>query len=340
LTETGTTFDRHPIQNDIINLDDTNTLRIYDSATASLLLTLENVEDLPVYAPDHTRFAVSIIDSGIQVYNTTTHTLDAALDGFRIELIGYASDYYGKSVWSPDGTMLSVVSINNPDPFLGPRHIWTVGDTLSDPIYNLTDDVVWSPDGSQIAAASDLSKVRIYDAKTGELLDTIRDIPETPISVEWWTENGILINSGSNRDGPVYLSLWNPQQNAFILQEGVGLENHAVQDNRLYSIALGSRVRLFDLETGHLISESALEILAHWQSPDLRWMVSTNWLLTENDSDLLHIYVAHFDTLELVADIQTDTDFISFIEWSPDSQFFATVSEPTTVIWKIVYESD
>jgi WD40 repeat protein len=335
LPDAGPTFDRNPIQNDIINLDDTNTLHIYDSATASLLLTLENVEDLPFYTADRSRLAVNIIDSGIQVYNTDTYTLDDALDGFRTELIDFRSIDDTKNVWSPDGTMLSVVPIDSANRFLGPRHIWTAGDTLSAPIYNITDDMAWSPDGSQMAAPSDLSKVRIYDSTTGELLETIPDIPDTPVKVEWWTQNGILIKSGSYRVGPVYLSLWNPQRHEFALQTGVGLETHYIQDNRLISIAFGYAVRIFDIETGQLQRESLLRG-PHWHSPNLRWMAEIDWTTADNDDDPRHVYMSHLETMELVADIEMESDFIPEISWSPDSQFFATVSNPTTTIWKIV----
>lgn len=335
LADAGETFDRHPIQKDIINLDDSNTLRIYDSDTASLLLQLENVEDLPFYTADRSRFVVSIIDQGIEVYNTETYTLDYSLDGFRVELIGAAADYYGKSVWSPDGTMLSVVTIDSPREWLGPRHIWTLGGGLTAPIYNLTDDVVWSPDGTQIAGASDLSKVRIYDSTTGDFLETIREIPETPIMVEWWTENGILIKSGTYRIGPIDLLLWNSQTHEFGLQVGIGLETHYVRGNTLVSIELGYSVRLFDIETGELMSENMIRG-PNWNSPDHRWMTAIVWTTAENEDDPTHVYVSHLESTELIADIETDTKVLQYIEWSPDSRYFGVVGEPTSVIWKVV----
>jgi WD40 repeat protein len=327
-----TKFPNETIVNEIVSLDATNTLRIYDSETRNIRLTLDDVAEFPFFSPDRSRFVVSIRDVGVQVYDASSFDMTHSLEGYRT---GNARE----GTWSPDGQQLLVIPLDSIYQRFGPRHVWTLNAGLSAPIYNLTGRVTWSPDGARIVGPSDYTKIRIYDAPTGELLETIFEFGEGPIhGLSWdgrylWGSSGGLLNSL-----PGYaVSVYDLERGEFAFNRHVGIGwNYNFEGDVLDILERFDGFQRINVQTGEILLERSLIQNPPYllPSPDWRWITANNTNFEPGVPATIDVY--DLETFELVATSEGHTEIIQNIVWSPDNIHFASVGEPGPIIvWEI-----
>jgi WD40 repeat protein len=312
----------------IVNLDDESTLRLYDAETGALRFVLENVTALPSFSPDETRFTVTIQDSGLRIYDARSFTVQDHLTGYTTPP--------NADPWSPDSGQLLVIPQTGFRRMLGPFHIWTLGRQLSEPLYNVTGQIVWSPDGKHIAAPSDLAKVRIYDATSGELLDTIR-YPDVPTLVLQWDRHFLSAISGSYVYGSgLTISVWDFDREAFIIMSPVDIwYNFWLEEDEAVLVDGYSGIQRFSLETGELTAQIELEGQVFFVSPDRRWTAGGR--PPSRTPTLFY----RLDPFQQVTMLPQYLYRFGYVVWSPDSRYLAGVSDSLVglVVWEIQTQS-
>lgn len=329
LEDAGKEFSPGPIVDVIINMDEANTLRIYDPQTGEHLFHLENVTSAVHYSPDKSQFVLNYGESSAMVYDAANYELLHLLPGYRAattELLPFAPGSERNTGWSPDGRRLVVMPQDLVHGYLGPFYVWTPGEGLSAPFYNVTDGIVWSPDGSRIAVPSDYMKVRIYDADTGELLDTIRGFTAFPTRVRQWNDRYLISTYGSYYDSWQVLSLWEFEQEEFVFNRGLDLghQYHIIGDT-IETFEPGIGHSRFDLNTGEMVYEVKFDQIIPYLSPDWRWVVG-----------LYSLDVYELEPFRLVDTLDGHTR-VSHVSWSPDSLHFASADhdEKFIIVWEI-----
>ncbi|HNS37691.1 MAG TPA: hypothetical protein PKM01_07885 [Anaerolineaceae bacterium] len=173
-----------------VNLDDASFTRV----------TFNNLdEDRPLWSPRGDRIATSV-RMGAQVYVMNT-------DGSNAHPIAVGYDYNWAAGWSPDGNKVIIYSREGSiwgDSRLGISDLRS--NTYTElPARNYLSDVIWSPDGSQIAYvgsdAQNIYKTRIYviHLATNQVHCLTPDL-EKDISELAWSPNGKWLSFSARRD--------------------------------------------------------------------------------------------------------------------------------------------
>jgi WD40 repeat protein len=326
LKNAGGQFSQRGVEGEIISLDDDHTLRIYDAETGAMRFNLKGVWSIPYYSPDKKLFVVYTYRVGLQVYDAVTFTLLYALEGYSVRS--------GEN-WSPDSAGLIVTPINSRYHKFGPYFIWTLNSGLSAPIYNVTSSMVWSPDGRLVAVSSDHTKVRIYEAGSGELVETIRG--NYPLRVSQWYRDYLLVYTGMIMfDIPNTLAVRDMERNAWVFETGLGLDF-------IYRVRIeGDQVEIFqpfigmqqiDLKTGNILHQVEFSPSFWTPSPDYRWLVNGGF--PEDEANIVPIEVYRSDSFELIDRVKVNASIVSYIVWSPDSRYFVSIGDLNIVFWRM-----
>jgi WD40 repeat protein len=317
---------REPIENIIFNGDsEASRVRIYDAETGAIRLTVENASFFnSAISPDKTRFAVGLIDSGISVYDLATSDLIASLEDYRF-----------LRTWSPNSQQLVVFPVNMINPRLGPRYIWTIGEELSAPLYNLTSGFVWSPDGTRVVAGSDYTKIRIYDSASGELLQTIRGFDTTRTYVTLWQGDYLLGYTGDYRHTGIQLFVWDLSRDEFAFKDHVDIANeYSLTGNILEIFESWFRFRQVDLLTGDTLIELDFDFVVRMRSPNHHWVVRND---ITGEGIPTPILVYRMNSFEQVGELDGFTEIIYTMNWSPDGRYLAAIGEPHLVmVWEFI----
>jgi WD40 repeat protein len=330
LEEAGAEFTGGMVTDSIINLDVDHTLRIYDAKTGELKLVIEQVDQLPFFSPNDTRFTVTILDTGIQIYDAATFERLDHLDGFRV---GRRSE----GGWSPDSSRLIVVPLESTFWKLGPRHIWTIGERLSKPIYNLTANLFWSADSSRIVAPVDYIKIRIFDAETGEVLQTIRGFDNNVLShVVELTDCYLVLYTSDFVLTDERIHVWDVQRNEFVFEFDIGtpgFQSLRLNGNVL-ELAENWDLYNFDLTTGTQINHVHLDHFIMDVSPDGQWGLSDDTLYRAEGKSFVTLYIYQLDPYQQVTSIDSPTDFIYSGGWSPTGRYIITLGQNGVIVWE------
>ncbi len=179
-----------------------------------------------VLSPDGTKFAVGTTSQGklvLQIRDLKTAKVIASSSGHTIIIQSVA--------WSPDGT--KIASCGDQEHSI---HIW---DVINNKTTLFTDPdsasvVAWSPDSKKLVSAGG-SQMKVWDARTGQVLTTYNPNVAGGISALAWAPNGRLIASAGenvqlwypdgqtlltygNHTSIVYTVAWSP--NSFYLASG------------------------------------------------------------------------------------------------------------------------
>lgn len=307
----------------------TDTLRFYDMHNGELLHSLNGARDVPIYTHDRSRFVIKS-ETGVQVYDASNYRLLHTLDGFRLAA-------QSQNNWSPDDRYL-LITPQDAGYSLGPRYIWTPVGGLSAPIYNATGVMAWSPDSAMLAVPSDYTKIRLYDAESGELVETIRGFSAGPTHIEQWQGTDLVSISGDYRMTGFVLNIWDTEEHTFRFKDGIDLGYaYRVQGDSLDIFEPFRGLRQINLSSGEMIREVAWEQPVHYLSPDWRWAISPDYSVEDGLPVPIHLY--RTDPFELVATVEGNVD-MCYAVWSPDSRYFASIGQsPNTVsVWEIVGE--
>ena len=241
------------------------------------------------------------------------------------------SDEAQDLAWSPDGSIFASVDtgtlyvINPAQP--GNVRSWILPD--------VTGPIVWSPDGTKVAAASDYGLVRVWDVKTQQLIDTVKGHYSMVSQVVWASDNrtlaslsydvgmGIMPNliventverkTLANLTGfsPLGLTMaWYTPTQLIIAEED------------------GGQVQVFDTQS------EALRLLVKrggWMaaaiSADGRWLAYA----FRGYSGDRNIGVMDVATGQAVVTLPSNTDLYD-LEWSPDAHQLVSVDENNSAI--------
>ncbi|MCU0463503.1 MAG: WD40 repeat domain-containing protein [Anaerolineae bacterium] len=322
-----------PISSSISNLDQTGTLRVYDTETGAVGLMMTGMSELPHYAPDRSRFAINVPDDGLHIYDAETFDLL-----YRLE--GYTSRPFlrHEMVWRPDGRQLLVTQQTDPydyyRKYLGPHFIWTLEeDTLSQPFYNVTADPVWSADGQRVAVTSDFTKVRVYDTQTGALLETVRGYPDGSVRLIAWEGHHLIASIGDFYTGYV-LSVWDMEQNIFTITRYGDYPSYIVKPTTISIAEFGPGVTEISLSTGEVLPRLVPDEVLYI-SPDHRWGAGYSHLFEAEPSVPPTLMFSRFSPPATIAMLDVDTG-LNMEGWSPDSRYFVVSSATEIIIWELV----
>lgn len=111
------------------------------------------------------------------------------LTGIETNSFNMQGDYAVALSWNPNGIQLALASST--------IEIWDISTgTQVQPIFTSSAaDVSWSPDGSKIAAVLSTNDIRIFDATTGNLMNTLIGHSSTISEVVWRNDSRILASS-------------------------------------------------------------------------------------------------------------------------------------------------
>ena len=194
--------------------------------------------------------------------------------------------------------------------------------------------VVWSPDSTRIASASDDTTVQVWDALTGNNPYTFKD-HITPVETLAWSPNGQLIASGS-ADGTI--EVWDPNNGRVDLiyhfsqaadiahigalqassggyVQGTYVLAWSPDGSRIAAVMNSSVVRVFDAHNGNTMfsyASSSAKILA------MAWSPNGNYIITAGANDTTNIWSADNGNSVLATKVSSASVFS--LAWSLDSK--------------------
>ncbi|MBZ0279754.1 MAG: hypothetical protein K8L97_03370 [Anaerolineae bacterium] len=293
---------------------------LIDVVSGKVVTTLAGVQSRLAWNTDELMVAASSADS-IRVYDVLTGEILHTLEGFQEALS-----------WSADSTRLLLR--NYPYRYSGQNitYIWTLGEGVSQPIYNATSLMRWSPDGSMIAGGSDYTKIRVWDAHTAELLHTLRKIDMPTYPILWHpTGNFLLAGSGDYGYGlPLSFDMWDVTAEKLLWSTGYDLGSIVDWAEGGVKITRWERTEYVDMLTGEIVATT----LCHFQpgrrtSPRAWEALAVNW--SENVLRIEDICMN-----EVLTTLNGHTGKIQNVEWSPDGSMLASEDETTIHIWRRV----
>ncbi|MEQ8677535.1 MAG: WD40 repeat domain-containing protein [Aggregatilineales bacterium] len=333
------------------------TLYFVRAGTGEILYTLENVHGNLTLNPERTQFSMGYILGG-RIYDTQTgallrqtdsqvrwspdgaYTVNEAGDtiyvasaetgNFLYQLAGHQLS--PSNTWSPDSARLIVEPLGEWGYTLNPIRIWTFPDTLSEVIYNTNFGQIWSPDSTRIATVMDALKLRIWDATTGELLETFND-HKYPTLVTEWTQDGryILLNYGDYRYFGHDYVVYDVERGEMVLDTFQDLgSQYRINGSSLEILETYPGYRQYDLNTGEIIEERRfgnvgfIRFHANWQ-----WGATIFFNGSIPDS-LIGVY--DISQNRLFQTIETPFDEVFNLVWHPTQNILAVTGLTNEVI--------
>jgi WD40 repeat protein/DNA-binding SARP family transcriptional activator len=305
--------------------------RVWDAATGQTLLTLighdDQVRDVS-WAPEGRRIATASGDGTARVW-------DARAGDELYTLYGLTGDMWAVE-WSPVGERLVTGGGQRP---------W-VGDLPAPPLRLVGHadrdgliDAKWSPNGSLIVTADRDGTQRVWDARTGEPIQTFtghltgEDRQQTAWGVAWSPSGDRIASTGSDN----VVRVWDARTGEELLTytEHTGTDTWSVDwspdGTRIVSSSTDYCSHVWDARTGERLVTYCNGCLSHhpaW-SPDGTRIVSGCLF-----GSLEGAYVWDAATGQPLVHFAKHTDTITGPAWSPDGKRIATGSWDRTIrIW-------
>lgn len=269
-------------------------------------------------------------------WNHTGNLLAVALDNGEIQIV----DTTGQSMftfnisqrrilsiaWSPSQQDVIAVNIDR-----NPVQVLSIADGQLNTLFELIPEelvrqVAWSPDGSRLATlgetgggASSLSRVRIWDANTGNLAATYEDYYSlTGIAWNPQSASQLLITGVANNSGAEIL-LWDFSSNAVVwkIQEtnsnviNLAWKTDAYQFASMTETETSALVRIHDAETGETVSTLKTGMAFRG---DIVWEPGKYLAIT----DSAEIQIWDTTTATFIDSFQS-ASYISVIQWKPNT---------------------
>ncbi len=193
--------------------------------------------------------------------------------------------------------------------------------------------VAWSPDDTKLVSGTNNGVIYIWDAITGNLLNTLRGHTNTVRSVAW-NSDGTKIASGS-KDGTI--RIWDSMGNPIKTIVSGAREIYSVAwnfDNTRLASGSTDALQIWDGITGELLNT----LSDHRQAVlSVAWSLDGSRIASGSKSSAIHIW--HDDNLRHILKghgvlVKGHGDWVNSVAWSPNSINIASGSDDNTVcIW-------
>jgi WD40 repeat protein len=158
------------------------------------------------------------------------------------------------NVWNPNPNYNSIASISETDPNIT---IWNPinGHITFSFNSNFPTSITWSPNGVNIVTGTDNGDIDIWNALTGQLIETIPAHTSTITSIEWSPNGNQIASAGADNT----IKIWDAWTGLplLTLQGHANIINNLVwspDSSRLASASNDGTVRIWDAATGEQIS--------------------------------------------------------------------------------------
>jgi WD40 repeat protein len=217
--------------------------------------------------------------------------------------------------FNPDSTQLAVGG------FDGQVRVWQISD--GQPLKVLEHGywvlaVAWSPDGKLLASGS--QTIKIWDACTGMLLNTLQGHNGLVRSLTWSPDSKTLASSGDDQT----VRLWDSQtgKDLKILHghtQPVWSVDWSPDGKTLASGSSDQTVRLWDVSTGQLLK--VLRVHTDWIR-SVAWSPDGTILASSGNDQLIQLW--NVESGQIVQTLQGQAKWVLSIAWSPDSKTLAS----------------
>ncbi|MBL8155579.1 MAG: WD40 repeat domain-containing protein [Anaerolineae bacterium] len=237
--------------------------------------------------------------------------------------------------WSPDGRRIALSGTN------GLLQIRDPNNQLIHDFPGLTTDIMsvdWSPDSTKIVSGGDDGKVIVWDAATGQQLADLPGFGEYIFQVAWSPDGTKIAATGngfaprtslivwnalnfqrlaSRNAGDAFGISWKPDSSQIAVAKGPGYVS-------IYAPSLGPSIAAYQIDAGVLC--------VSW-SPD-----GSKIALGESipGTTVNKVEVRDASTGTLIATYTGQTEYITAVAFSPDSQHLASASADGTIkVWNL-----
>lgn len=190
--------------------------------------------------------------------------------------------------------------------------------------------VAFSPDGQQLAAASQDDTVRIWDSKTGAALHTLESQSSAAPCITFSSDSQTL--AFGNWDHPV--RLWNPKTGAVLGEFRLGYKIQYIvfsPDDRQLAIASHDTVQLCEAKTG-----SALQTLKGHAGDVSSIAFSPDGQLLASGSNDRTIRLWDIETGAALQTMEEHSSIVHCVAFAPNKQHIASASSDKTVrLWNV-----
>ncbi|MBN2666458.1 MAG: PD40 domain-containing protein, partial [Bacteroidales bacterium] len=260
----------------------------------------------PSWSPDGSKIAFlrAALTDDQKVFDKVSIYTVSSEGGEPVRLIPEADDYIFSPVWSPDGEMIAYLTFGicqNRQGRKGYLRIINVSDgktrTVCEvPTANVNVELVWSPNGKEIACNADkaILVIKIEDGKTREVRTGLTD-------AEIWHLD------------------WSPDGKQFVFAGGKGGNAEFwLVDNFLPLEKLKPETKKKDLIIRKALPDTDIEPLGS-PSPDGRYISYTDW----DSGGNLGILDLKTKERKLLTDYKDQNEQVYYSMWSPDGKQIA-----------------